>query len=156
MTIQELGSIGELVAAIAVLVSLFYVAYQVRQNTAELRLASLRAVISSYSNFRQSVVSSNELPELIDIARVDPESLSEAQIYRYGYFVEESVWCAQQLFIEILAGQVPDTSWPYAKKRLLQHLNNAVGRAWWEEWKGMYHEDLVAEIDRGLRQADAC
>lgn len=155
MTIQELGSVGEFVAAIAVLVSLFYLAYQIRQNTAELRLASLRAVISSYANFRRSVVSSNELPQLIEAARHHPESLNEAQIYRYGYFVEESAWCAQQLFVEIRAGQVPETSWPYAKKRLLQHLNNAVGKAWWEEWKGMYDLELVVEIDHDLRQAGA-
>ena len=155
MTVQELGSIGEFVAAVAVLISLFYLAYQIRQNTAELRLASLRAVIGAYSNFRQSVVGSDELAQLIELARLDPSSMSEAQIYRYGYFVEESVWCAQQLFIEIQAGQVPNTSWPYAKKRLLQHLDNAIGKAWWEEWKGMYDLELVAEIDRDLRQADA-
>jgi hypothetical protein len=155
VTIQELGSIGEFIAAIAVLVSLVYLAYQIRQNTAELRLTHLRAVISSYSHFRQSVVNSNELPQLIEAARLDPESLSEAQVYRYGYFVEESVWCTQQLFIEIQARQVPDTSWPYAKKRLLQHLDNAVGKAWWEEWKGMYDKELVAEIDRDLGSANA-
>ncbi len=155
MTIQELGSIGEFIAAIAVFISLFYLAYQIRQNTAELRLTHLRAVISSYSNFRQSVVNSHELPQLIEAARLDPKSLNEAEAYRYGYFVEESVWCAQQLFIEVQAGQVPDTSWPYAKKRLVQHLDNAIGRAWWAEWKGMYDMELVAEIDRELRPTDS-
>jgi len=150
MTIQELGSIGELVAAIAVLISLFYLAYQIRQNTAELRSASLRAVIGSYSNFRRSVMESDELTRILETARVDPESLDQAQTYRYGYFVEESVWCAQLLYVEIHAGQISSTSWPYAKMRLLEHLDNPVGRMWWEQWKGMYAGEMVGEIDSEL------
>lgn len=155
MTIQDLGSIGELVAAIAVLVSLFYLAYQIRQNTAELRSASLRAVTSSYSNFRRSVMESDELAKILDAARVDPESLDRAQAYRFGYLIEESVWCAQLLYIEIQAGQVSSTSWPHAKMRLLEHLDNSVGRTWWEKWKGMYAAEMVGEIDSALSRRDA-
>jgi len=40
MTIQDLGSIGELVAAIATLLTLIYLAIQIRQNTKQLRFTS--------------------------------------------------------------------------------------------------------------------
>jgi hypothetical protein len=44
VTISELGSIGEFVGAIGVVLSLLYVGYQVRQNTKSLRVNSLLAV----------------------------------------------------------------------------------------------------------------
>jgi hypothetical protein len=43
MTLSELGGLGELVGAIAVLASLIYVARQIRQNTNATRLATLQS-----------------------------------------------------------------------------------------------------------------
>ncbi len=43
MTIQDLGSIGELVAAIATLATLGYLAVQIRQNTRSMRAAAFQA-----------------------------------------------------------------------------------------------------------------
>lgn len=44
MTIQDLGSIGELVAAIATIATLAYLAVQVRQNTRSLRSSAFQAI----------------------------------------------------------------------------------------------------------------
>jgi hypothetical protein len=40
MTIQDLGSIGELVAAIATVATLVYLALQIRQNTESVKLSA--------------------------------------------------------------------------------------------------------------------
>ena len=40
MTISDLGSLGEFISSIAVVLSLIYVAFQLRQNTKEIRAAS--------------------------------------------------------------------------------------------------------------------
>ena len=40
MTIQDLGSIGERLAAVATLATLFYLAVQIRQNTKAVRAAA--------------------------------------------------------------------------------------------------------------------
>ncbi len=45
MTLQELGNLGELVGGIAVIVSLVYLAVQIRQNTQTVRASSYRGVI---------------------------------------------------------------------------------------------------------------
>ena len=43
MTIQDLGSIGELIAAIATVATLIYLAVQIRANTTALRIEARRA-----------------------------------------------------------------------------------------------------------------
>jgi hypothetical protein len=52
MTLQDLGSIGELVGALAVVVSLAYIAYQIRQNARQLEqnTRSLEATMFQASN----------------------------------------------------------------------------------------------------------
>ncbi len=44
MTIQDLGAIGELVGAVAVFVTLIYLARQIRENSRQLRVNSITAI----------------------------------------------------------------------------------------------------------------
>lgn len=44
MTIQDLGSIGELIAAVATVATLIYLAAQIRQNTNAMKTASLNSI----------------------------------------------------------------------------------------------------------------
>ncbi len=37
MTLEDLGNLGEIIGAIAVVISLVYLAVQIRQNTAQIR-----------------------------------------------------------------------------------------------------------------------
>ena len=45
MSLEDLGNIGEFVAAVAVVVSLIYLAVQIRDNTRSLQAASLQSVL---------------------------------------------------------------------------------------------------------------
>ena len=47
MTIQDLGAIGELIASVGVVVSLIYLAVQVRQNTRGIRTSAHQHIISA-------------------------------------------------------------------------------------------------------------
>jgi hypothetical protein len=49
MTIQDLGSLGELIAAIATVATLGYLAVQIRQNTRSVRASSRLAVTQTYN-----------------------------------------------------------------------------------------------------------
>jgi hypothetical protein len=44
MNLGDLANLGQIIGAIAVVVSLFYVAYQIRQNTNAVRSATAQAV----------------------------------------------------------------------------------------------------------------
>jgi hypothetical protein len=48
MSLEDLSNIGEFVAAVAVVVSLIYLAVQIRQNTRTVKLASLQTVQEKY------------------------------------------------------------------------------------------------------------
>ena len=64
MTIQDLGSIGEFVGAFAVVLSMLYLAVQIRQNTAELKRSAFRDVHTAYSELRRLTIESPEISRL--------------------------------------------------------------------------------------------
>ena len=65
MTIQELGSIGEFVAAIATIATLTYLAVQIRQNTAQARATATQDVLNSHREMIRELFAFN--PELLQL-----------------------------------------------------------------------------------------
>ena len=65
MNILELGAIGELVGGVAVMVTLIYLAVQVRQNTKIVRASSMQAPTDSSSTFLTSITRSSTLTKSI-------------------------------------------------------------------------------------------
>jgi hypothetical protein len=50
MSLEDLGNVGEFVAAVAVVVSLIYLAFQIRQNTRWLRASLKQSITDSTSH----------------------------------------------------------------------------------------------------------
>ena len=61
---QMLGSYGEFVGAIAVVITLGYLAVQIRQNTAALRSSTWQAIQNAEHLFDQSLVGSKDAAEI--------------------------------------------------------------------------------------------
>lgn len=79
MTIQDLGSPGELVAAVATIATLAYLAVQIRQNTDTVRAASTTAHIESVSGFSLLLGQSPELSDLYFAGLSGETELDESQ-----------------------------------------------------------------------------
>ncbi len=62
MTIQDWGAIGELVGGVAVIVTLIYLAFQIRQNT---RQFSRSVEATQLAAFERNVESSSHIRELL-------------------------------------------------------------------------------------------
>lgn len=89
MTIAELGSLGELLAAIATIATLIYLALQLRQNTAVLKLSQVRAVDSDAQNTRGRFVENREVTELYIKGLAGPESLDQADRLRFRMMLDQ-------------------------------------------------------------------
>ncbi len=61
LSIQDLGSIGELVAAVATIATLIYLAIQIRHNTNQTRLLAVRDSSDQFTNFALTIGSTPEL-----------------------------------------------------------------------------------------------
>ena len=89
MTIQELGSLGELVAAIATVVTLIYLATQIRHNNKALAEATSASVNASYASINARISSDAEFAELFLRGRRDLASLDPVELERFRAFVQD-------------------------------------------------------------------
>lgn len=92
LTIQELGSIGELVGALATIATLVYLATQINQNTKATRLSSLQRTLDGGRD--HTIQPLLTTPGLIDIygrGMASFEQLPGPEQARFAWFVAETV-----------------------------------------------------------------
>jgi hypothetical protein len=99
MTIQDLGSIGELVAAIATIATLAYLAIQIRQNTHTVRAAATTAHIESVSVFSRLLGQSQELSDLYFAGLSGKGSLNESQERQFQMLMSGFLLAIQQAYL---------------------------------------------------------
>jgi len=94
--IEDLGNLGDFVGGIAVVVTLVYLAIQVRQNTVQLRrasdLASVEAgdlTVQAFSRFRERIVADAGVAELYLKGLRDPDMLDAAERLRFNMLLQE-------------------------------------------------------------------
>jgi hypothetical protein len=83
MSLGDLANLGQVIGAIAVVVSLFYVAHQIRQNTNAVRSATAQAVHEHFAKWYQLVAADAELSKIVATGLRDYGSLSEEERVRF-------------------------------------------------------------------------
>ncbi|MEQ8331021.1 MAG: hypothetical protein RH859_11230 [Longimicrobiales bacterium] len=86
MNWEAIAAVGEIVGALAVLITLAYLARQVRQANRQNLLASFQHTYDSINQFLESTLASGELAELVVRGRASYEDLTEADRLRFDHF----------------------------------------------------------------------
>ncbi len=85
VTIQDLGSLGELVAAIATVATLIYLALQIRQNTRTTQAASFHAIYDSMNHVNVAVIQNSELTRVWLAGAADRDSLNPEDLHKFDF-----------------------------------------------------------------------
>ena len=152
MSIQDLGALGELIAAIATVATLIYLAVQLKQNTKALRSATFQQISSQMGQNIEVVVQSSEVADLIARLLSNSSDFTPAEKVRVqGVFVMsmrrlESVFVQselQSLDAELARGF--ETS-------LLPLLTTKEGIEWWESAQSTFHNQFVNHVNKELEK----
>ena len=77
MNWEALAAIGEILGATAVLVTIAYLAVQVRQNTASVATATWESVLTGFNEINVAVANNPELADVVTRGMYDPDSLTD-------------------------------------------------------------------------------
>ena len=148
MTIQDLGSIGELVAAIGTVATLVYLAIQIRQNSRLLRASASQAVAQSALDFNTVLVQDRELLRLFTTGRQDLGSLDAEQRDVFTTTLITLFYTYESGFYQHLDGVIHPDMWE-GRRRMLGRLLQERGTAeWWEKSKWIFGAQFRDFVDR--------
>ena len=159
LNIQEIAAIAEIIGAVAVVVSLIYLAIQIRQNTKQIeehtravRAAALHASLSYGLDTRISVFSSGDVASIYARGLENPGSLDKMEIERFRLMMASIVDTFLNMYSQTkMSGFSPET-WEGQAISARRVLGTNGGRWFWSVYGSEYNESFRREVDVLLRE----
>jgi hypothetical protein len=151
LTIQDLGALGELIGSLLVLVTLVYLALQMRQNTMAIEAQVDATRMVAVKELEMAAATSSELLEALNGDRIEPRAVEQARLdwyWRARFFVVQ--WNFSQLqrgsssfgSEELMAGRV---RFFFNDFRSLQ--------SWWERSAKLFNPEFVEWVEEQRSKA---
>lgn len=150
MTIQDLGSIGELIAAIATIATLLYLARQIHQNTKSVQSSNFSTWIDAVHGINHIHL---EIADFLEDALNATRKLTPDEFWRFHIHQAQFFYSIEAVFLFHLNGTVDDQYFESRMRSIKFSLTYAGSRAWWDEWATrLYDERFVQYVERGFEE----
>ena len=146
MNWEAIGAIGEIVGAFAVVLSLLYLAIQIRSQGRESRIASVHELNESFRH----AITAFQNPNLADVfarAKDDFESLPETERLQFISMVQGIMRVWEDAFHQHQQKRLNDTQWQAMVVQFSGYLSLSGVVAVWSIRKMAYSEDFRAFVD---------
>jgi len=134
MSWDAVAAIAEVVGAIGVIVSLGYLAVQIRQNTRSVRAASYQSWFASYDSLSNLLLGDAELAAVLQQAESDPQSLTPEQRRRFLGILRRGFRQLESLYYQYREGMIQ--------------------RDLFEAWVGIYSRSAQGPLFQEFWEAD--
>ena len=155
MTLSDLGDLGDFVGGVGVVVTLVYLAIQIRRNTQAVHAASLDSVTASHMEFHRSIWGDPELNELWFDARIGRRELSEAESRRFAFIVATCARHWETAYQKARGGTLEHTAWAGMHQELVTVFADPGSQVYWKMIRGMYSPDFVEFAESAIREKRA-
>ena len=144
--LSDWASVAEILGAAAIVVSLIFVGYQIRQNTDYLRRTESNATMEQATAGRLLRV---ELAEILVKSRQGVGALSEVEELKLHTYFSQIGWAAVQMFARGRAGFSDAEDWQ--NNALIPEIRtNPTADSWWAQAKESFPSDFVDAFDQRL------
>jgi hypothetical protein len=154
MTLDDLANLGQVIGALAVVISLIYVALQIRQNTNAVRSATAQAVHEHFSNWYNLVAADAELARIAANGLRDYASLSEQERVRFVATFMSFVSYSQNAFLKWREGLLKPALWLGWEQVMMNLFGAPGGKAFWKERGYLFGEEFRRYIENDLMKKE--
>ena len=134
MTIQDIGSLGELIAAVATVATLIYLAVQIRANTIVSKAEARRASNLISSGVNLAIVKDSDVARIFGTGLGDVSKLDQEEWVRFSFLMGELVGTRAAMYDEVSAGILSEEDFENQTVILTQFLATPGGRKFWQQF----------------------
>ena len=155
MNWEAISAIGQIVGAFAVVISLIYLAREIRSNARSTRVASERSLVQMLIRFTQQLAEHPHLSELWYRGIHDFESLEGAERIRFSALIVQLFRLYEETYYGQLEGHVAARIWRQAEVPLRDFSGYPGVQAWWRSRSHWFGEDFTNLVNQLQRTAKA-
>jgi hypothetical protein len=147
MTIAELGSLGELIAALATLGTLIYLALQIRQNTASTKIAASQSILASLNQALHVASSTPQAARATILGQTDYEQLEESEQAQFIVWIFSWFRVLEQAHFYYERGYLENEIWSGQVEHLKQVIKGPSVSQWWEARRAFFRPSFVQLVE---------
>lgn len=151
MGIQDLGAIGELLAAIATLATLVYLALQIKQNTRAVQNSVADSVLTSAQTAISSLNDSSSNAYVWATGATNYDALSDNEKIQYRLKLVELLNTSDLMFWNYRKGTLDEELWARQETWTAGWLAHSNGLALWDSYKTFLTPAFAEHVDAHIR-----
>jgi len=146
VTLQDLANIAQLVGVLAVMVSLFYVGSQIRQNTSAVRSSTAQAVHDNYASWYMALSHDAELTRILLAGLRDYTSLPEIDRARVLASFMAFLSYTQNAFYQWRDGSLSPQLWVGWEALVMNVVGSPGGRQFSKERRYVFGDEFQDHV----------
>ena len=132
MNWDALGAIGEIVGAVAVVVTLAYLAVQIRQNTKAVKATSHHAITDSFNSISVLIAQDPKVGRLWRLGNEDLSNLTDDEQVSHAFLMLAYMRVFETLYYQRKIGTMEEQLFAAEEQTLRWVLTQPGFLAWWE------------------------
>ncbi len=146
MNWEAIAAVAETLGAIGVILTLIYLATQLRQNTRALKLNAEQYAVSE--NIENSIgIATSELPSLITRACMDLAQLNDDEIARFGFWANGTLRAWQHQHLLYSEDNLSAESWESSEKLMKSFLATDGFQQYWQLRRSTFTTTFQSFVD---------
>jgi len=147
MNLESLANLGEVIGAVAVVVSLIYLAVQIRQSTESQRTENYARALDRLSAMQSLLSQDDELSQLFAKGVHDVSVLAPQERIQFTWSMYEAFGAFEFLFHAAQSRSVPEEVWDRWSSAVAWWLAFAGVRTWWANRPISFTKSFTAYVD---------
>ena len=143
--------IGEIIGALAVFLTLIYLALQIRQNTKAVQASAVDASISKVTSVRQSMYESAEVAEIYIAGLANPDDLDELSRTRFRLVMHNVLMSISNIYSQTNFAGLSSSMWESQLVLLRRVVTSPGGQWFWKEYQLEFDETFREQIEAILQ-----
>jgi hypothetical protein len=147
VTLESLGNLGEFVGSIAVIISLVYLAIQIKKNTEAERTSTYRSIVSDFGFMNQSMASDPELTMLYIKGMEDFGALEPSEKARVSQVFYMTFRYFENMYYQHRRGYLEGEVWTGWERIMLAYFGRPGFQTWWSARRDVFSESFVRFLE---------
>ena len=152
LDLETLANVGEFVSAVAVVISLIYLAFQVRQNTASLRTENYARALERVANMQARLSSDAAFTTIVARGAADPARLTATERMQFSWTFYEMFGAFEFMFHQSESNALAAEVWQRWADTLSWWMSLPGVRAWWAARPAPFSASFTRYVEEQLQK----
>lgn len=147
MSLEQLSFLAQIISAIAVIASLIFVGFQLRQATAAIRASSSQAHSGLYTDLVRSIIDNEDFAQTWSVGLSDPEALGEGEWVRFVAYASALFRLYESSRVQWLNGRLDEEHWHTIERQAVDFGHSPGLQAAWKLRRHWYSDEFRSWFD---------